>query len=233
MSLWDFLISLKLGIFLAAKNFKLFLEDLSSNVLKTFVSSAVNLFKNYVIAKWKQVGESQGVLADRVHEGERNQLHSDESSHSLYRSIGYFQALGCEIPNEFNHRNDGNSISFLVRNSRCIPLAVCVAFGPTNEFYHFLVEFVVNGCLEIQHNGFYLERSESCRLWFISNPMYAWEKKLRFKSYSNPIVLYVVSIAIACTESPSLQDVGNRGSEGWDERFMRTTNAFYKDPQLF
>ncbi|KAK7835219.1 putative pre-mrna-splicing factor atp-dependent rna helicase deah5 [Quercus suber] len=140
--------------------------------------------KLQVIAKWKQVGESQGVLADRVHEGERNQLHSDESSHPLYRSIGYFQALGCEIPDEFNHRNDGNSISFLVRNSICIPLAVCVAFGPTNEFYHFLVEFVVNGCLEIQHSGFYLERSESCCLWFISNPMYEWEKTLRYSNLS-------------------------------------------------
>nr|POF10664.1 phosphoinositide phosphatase sac7 [Quercus suber] len=102
------------------------------------------------IAKWKQVGESQGVLADRVHEG-------DESSHPLYRSIGYFQAPGCEIPDEFNHQNDGNSISFLVRNSRCIPLAVCVAFGPTNESYHFVIEFVVNGCLEIQHSGRYAE----------------------------------------------------------------------------
>nr|POF10669.1 hypothetical protein CFP56_27227 [Quercus suber] len=48
------------------------------------------------IAKWKQVGESQGVLADRVHEGDR-------SSHSFYRWIGYFEAPGFEIPDEFNH----------------------------------------------------------------------------------------------------------------------------------
>ena len=135
------------------------------------------------LANWKQVGESQGVLADGVHEGERNQLHSDESSYLLYRSMGYFQALGGEIPDEFNHRNDGNSISFVVRNSRCIPIAICVAFGPTNESYHFVVEFVANG-LEIQHKGVFLEGSES-RLWFISNPLYEWEKKLRGSDLSN------------------------------------------------
>ncbi|KAK7828553.1 putative disease resistance protein rpp1 [Quercus suber] len=129
------------------------------------------------IAKWKQVGESQGVLADRVHEG-------DQSLHPLYHSIAYFRALGCEIPDEFNHRNDGNSISFLVRNSRCIPLAICVAFGPINESYHFVVEFVVNGCLEIQHRGVYLDGNESCQLLFISNPMYEWEKKLRDSNLS-------------------------------------------------
>nr|POF27454.1 hypothetical protein CFP56_08791 [Quercus suber] len=138
------------------------------------------------IAKWKQVRESQGVLTDRVHEGQRNQLHFNESSHSLYRSIGgYFQAPGCEIPDEFNHRNDGNSISFLVgRNSRCIPLAVCVAFGPTNKSYQFVVEIVVNGCLEIEYDSVFLEESESCRIWFISNPMYEWEKKLRDSNLS-------------------------------------------------
>ena len=128
------------------------------------------------MAKWKQVGESQGVLADRVHEGV-------EYSDPLYHSIAYFQAIGCEIPDEFNHQNDGNSISFLVRNSRCIPLAVCVAFGPTNKSYHFGVEFVVNGCLEIQHGGVYDFGSES-PLWFISNPMYEWEKKLRASNLS-------------------------------------------------
>ena len=32
-------------------------------------------------------------------------------------------------------------------------------------------------------------------------------------THSNPVV-FVVSIAIVCTESLSLQDVGNRGSKG-------------------
>ena len=115
---------------------------------------------------------------------ERNSRPFDEFSHRLYRSIGYFQALGCEIPDEFNHQNDGNSISFLVRNSKCIPLAVCVAFGPTSEYYKFVVEFVVNCYLEIQHGGVYLEGSESCCLWFISNPIYEWEEKLRDSNLS-------------------------------------------------
>ncbi|XP_050263108.1 TMV resistance protein N-like [Quercus robur] len=137
------------------------------------------------IAKWKQEGESQGVLADRVHEGERNQLHSDESSYSLYHSIGYFQAPGFEILDEFNHRNDGNSISFLVgRNSRCIPIAVCVTFAPTNESFGYVVQFVVNGCSEYQCSGDFKEGDESCRMWFISNSMYEWEKKLRDSNLS-------------------------------------------------
>ena len=131
------------------------------------------------------MGESQGVLANRVHEGERNQLHSDESSYLLYRSMGYFQALGGEIPDEFNHRNDGNSTSFLVgRNSRCIPIAVCVTFVPTNESFGYVVEFVVNGCSKYQCTGCFNEGDESCRMWFISESMYEWEKKLRDSNLS-------------------------------------------------
>nr|POE81848.1 disease resistance protein rml1a [Quercus suber] len=121
------------------------------------------------IAKWKQVGESQGILADRVHEGDR-------SSHVLYRSIGFFKAPGFEIPDEFNHRNN--------ENSRCIPIAVCVTFVPINEYFIYMVDFVVNGCSEYKRSGLFKEGSEACRMWFISNSMYEWEKKLRDSNLS-------------------------------------------------
>nr|POE81857.1 hypothetical protein CFP56_08184 [Quercus suber] len=121
------------------------------------------------IAIWKQVGESQGVLADRVHEGDR-------SSHSLYQLIGIFEAPGFEILDEFNHRND--------ENSRCIPIAVCVTFVPINESFNYGVKFVVNGCSYYQYGGAFIEGSESCRIWFFSNSMYEWGKKLRDSNLS-------------------------------------------------
>ena len=155
------------------------------------------------IAKWKQVRESQGVLANRVHEGERNQLPSNAFLHPLYRFIieafdwGYdsFLAPGSEILDKFNHQSNGNSISFLVgRNWRFpYPFAICVPLGPTNRFGDYLVHVDVNG-FGIFYNRVFLEKSESCHLCFSSAPLYEWEKELNLSKQSH----FKVTCSINC-----------------------------------
>ena len=143
----------------------------------------------------KQIGESKGVLADRVYEGERNPLPSTEFSHLLHRSIDEideileldtkFLVLGSEIPDGFNHQSNGNSISFMVgQNWRYpYPFAVCIAFAPTNGC-SFPVEVEVNGCSGICYADVFLQKSESCHLWIFSTPLCAWEKELRDSNLS-------------------------------------------------
>nr|POE78844.1 hypothetical protein CFP56_71822 [Quercus suber] len=146
------------------------------------------------IAKWKQVRKSQGVLADRVHEGERNPLPSTEFSHPLHHSIdevfnwgyGSFLAPGSEISKEFNHQSDGNSISFMVgQNWRFpYPFAVCVALGPTNRYCDCLVEADDNG-FQIHNDSVFLEKNESCRLWFSSGLLCKQENELNLSRQSH------------------------------------------------
>ncbi|XP_050260080.1 TMV resistance protein N-like [Quercus robur] len=100
-----------------------------------------------------------------------------ESSHRPLRWIGSFRVPGSEIPDEFNHQSDGNSISFMVGRNWRFPylFAICLALGPTNEYGGFGIYVDVNG-FKIECDSFHLKKSESCSLWFSSGPLCEWEK---------------------------------------------------------
>ena len=64
------------------------------------------------------------------------------------------------------------------------PFAVYVALGPANGSCDYVVDVDINGCLEIHYADVFLEKSESCRLWFFSRPLCEWENELRYLNLS-------------------------------------------------
>ena len=95
--------------------------------------------------------------------------------------IGSFLVPGSEIPDEFNHQSNGNSISFMVGRNWRFPylFAICLALRPTNGHCGFDIYVDVNG-FKIECDSVHLEKSESCSLWFSSGPLCGplceWEK---------------------------------------------------------
>ncbi|KAK9987696.1 hypothetical protein SO802_027935 [Lithocarpus litseifolius] len=92
-------------------------------------------------------------------------------------TIGSFLVPGSEIPDEFNHQSDGNSISFMVGQNWRFPyhFGVCFALGPTNRDCNFDIYIDVNG-FEISCRSFFIEKIKSCSLRFSSIRLHEWKK---------------------------------------------------------
>ncbi|XP_050263117.1 disease resistance protein RUN1-like [Quercus robur] len=118
---------------------------------------------------------SKKILSQGIAKKNANRVH--EFSHRPLRWIGSFLVPGSEIPDEFNHQSDGNSISFMVDRNWRFPylFAVCLALGPANGYCEFDIYIDVNG-FKIDCDRVCLEKSESCSLWFSSGPFCEWEK---------------------------------------------------------
>ncbi|KAK7835214.1 protein suppressor of npr1-1 [Quercus suber] len=118
---------------------------------------------------------SNKILSQGIAKKNANRVH--EFSHWPLCWIVSFPVPGSEIPDEFNHQSDGNSISFMVDQNRRFPyiFAVSFALGPTNGYCEFGIYVDVNG-FKIECGSVHLEKSESCSLWFFAGPLCEWKK---------------------------------------------------------
>ncbi|KAK9992225.1 hypothetical protein SO802_027210 [Lithocarpus litseifolius] len=138
------------------------------------LSQAIEDFANF-----KQLGEIQGISTDpQSSTGLLHQLPivSASLSDDLESETAIFDcefALPAfEIPEEFNHRSFGNSISFLVGRKFPNPFAVCIAFTLGVERFRYAIYLSINGCEETLYHW---HRPEPCvshhgreRLWLLT-----------------------------------------------------------------
>lgn len=157
------------------------------------------------IAKFKQMGEIQGILTDpQSSAGLSHQLPFVSPSPSLSDDLEsktvifdcVFALPAFEIPMEFNHRSGGNSISFLVGQKFPNPLAVCIAFKAMQDC-RYTIYLSINSCEETLYHWRRL-RSTS----FATNIDHLWlfslsHRKLQ-KYLSDPYLSEQNDVKIIC-----------------------------------